>query len=449
MTASPPTWRTLLTLAWPIILARATQSVMGFGDALMTAHLGEESLAATATGGLNTFLITIVPTGMAFIIQSFSAQLTGRGDAAAARRYAWYGLGLAGLSGIAGLAAIPFLGPVIGAFQFAPGVAETMRLYLAIRLTSVLAMVGVEALGNWFAGTGDTQKQLYAATLSMVSDLCLNWVLIYGHLGAPALGVAGAALSSAIGSWLGFFYILASFLGTPGPRSALRALEFRRMVRFGLPNGVSWFFEFGAFMLFINGVMGYLGTIPLAAVNVQLQINSIAFMPAIGLASAGAVLVGQGVGASRKEQVGGIVRLTANFAMAWMGTAAVFYFIFPRWLMGFFAPRGGGAELIAVGAALLQVSAFWQIFDALGMVLSEALRAAGDTAWCLWARLVLAWVVFVPAAFVAVFVLRGGPTAAIFTVAGYMALLALAFLWRFRSGAWKSIDLTGLEEVPV
>src|SRR3982751_4750155 len=83
----------LFQLAWPIVLARASQSVIGFCDALMTAPLGEAPLAAVTTGSLNAFLAIILPTGMVFILQSFTSQLRGRGDVAAVRRYAWYGLG--------------------------------------------------------------------------------------------------------------------------------------------------------------------------------------------------------------------------------------------------------------------------------------------------------------------------------------------------------------------
>src|SRR5215510_13155165 len=84
--------RKLLVLAWPIVLARASQSVIGFCDALMTAPLGEEALAAVTTGSLNAFLAIILPTGTVFILQSFTSQLRGRGELAAVWRYAWYGL---------------------------------------------------------------------------------------------------------------------------------------------------------------------------------------------------------------------------------------------------------------------------------------------------------------------------------------------------------------------
>ena len=217
-------------------LARATQAVIGLADVLMVAPLGEEPLAAAATGALNTYFLAIVPIGVAFIIQSFAAQLTGQGDAAGVIRYAWYGLIMAGLVGVLALSVIPAVGPVLGLGPFTPGVRELMREYLAIRMTSMTAMVGIEVLGNWFAGRGNTRRHMTAGLIAMVTNIGLNWLLIEGHGGFPALGVAGAAWASAVSTWLGFAYLVAAFLRTPGRRSRLRPAEFGRMLRSGYPT---------------------------------------------------------------------------------------------------------------------------------------------------------------------------------------------------------------------
>src|SRR5690606_41956536 len=92
-----PSFAALLALAWPVILSRSAQSVISFSDALMTSPLGEDALAAATTGALNTFALMILPMGIVFIVQSFSAQLFGKDDLLGARRYGWYGLILAAL----------------------------------------------------------------------------------------------------------------------------------------------------------------------------------------------------------------------------------------------------------------------------------------------------------------------------------------------------------------
>lgn len=458
--SSPPaspapavTLRALLVLAGPVVLARATQAVVGFGDAFMTAPLGDDAVTATTGGSLNSFTAMILPMGIVFIVQSFVAQLVGSGRSHEARRYAWYGLGLALASGVLSLAAIPLVGPVLGLFPHDPHVRDLMTEYIAIRLTSVAAIVGTEVLGNWFGGFGDTRMQMRASLFTMVLDLIGNWMFIEGHWGAPAWGVAGAAITSVFSSWLGLAYLAWEFKRYPrhgaGPtRWSWR--ELRRMLRFGLPNGFNWFLEFGAFALFLNVAVAQLGKIPFGALNVIIQINSVAFMPAFGLASAGAILSGQTIGANAHDRVGGIVRLTLAVTATWMGLVGLFYLAFPEMVMGLFAqddPRTGVtvSQMVVVGAPMLAISSAWQLFDASAMVLSETLRAAGDTAWTLGARVVLAWVVFVPASLVVVYVADGGNVAVMFCIVGYLAALAAAMAWRFRSGRWRDIDLTGRE----
>jgi MATE family multidrug resistance protein len=95
-----------------------------------------------------------------------------------------------------------------------------------------------------------------------------------------------------------------------------------------------------------------------------------------------------------------------------------------------------------VGTLLLALSAAWQLFDAIVMSVSEALRAAGDTAFSLWARLLIAWLLFVPGSWLAVNVWGGGAVAAILAIVAYLAVLAGVLALRFRSGAWRRIALT-------
>lgn len=447
--AAPRPLRTLLELAWPVILARATQSVIGFCDALVVAPLGEEALAATTTGALNSFAFIIFPMGTVFIVQSFVAQLRGRGDLSAVPRYAYYGLALALLAGLFALAAIPFLPWLLARLDYAPRVATLMSEYLALRLLSVAPAVGVEALGSWYGGLGNTRPALVAGVTTMLVNLALLFLLVEPRLGLPGYGVAGAAVANALATWLGFAALLYGFLRSrrhePGLRALrLRGAEFVRMLRFGLPNGMNWFLEFTAFALFINVVVGHLGTTVLAAFNVVLQLNGVSFMPAFGLASAGAIMAGESIGRRAYDEVWPLVKLTGKVAGAWMGMVGLSYVAFAPFIMRWF--RGdapGGQDFIAVGTTMLMLSALWQLFDALSITLSEALRAAGDTTWCMAARIVIAWVVFTPLAWLAVFKFEGGVNTVMFALVGYMMALAGVLALRFASGRWRAIELVG------
>jgi MATE family multidrug resistance protein len=449
-----PSLAVLLHLAWPIVISRSAQVVVGFCDAAMVARLGESALAATTTGALNAFSIFILPMGVVFIVSSFSSQLLGKGDFAGARRYGWYGLIVSAMAQLLCMAGILFVDQALQVFDYAPDVRSLMATYLKWRLITGGAAIGLEALGNYYGGLGNTRLPMLAQVLCMILNVGLNWVLIFGNLGAPALGVEGAAIASAASTGVAFLGLLLCFLigyGAKGGRipSPLRGAELLRMLRFGLPSGFNWFFEMAAFSFFVNVIMAALGTTSLAAFMGVMQLNSIAFMPAFGLASAGAILVGQAIGAQRHDDVPRVVWLTLRTAAVWQGLVGLAYLIMPRLLMRSFTdPRVDATRFLDVGARLLMLSAAWQLFDATANTLAEALRAAGDTAFCLWMRSLIAWLFFVPGVLVTVRVFGGGDIAAVLWMVAYIGLLALALALRFRSGAWRKLDLAG-SEVPV
>jgi MATE family multidrug resistance protein len=438
--------RTLLTLAWPIVVSRSAQVVVGVSDAVMVAHLGATALAATTTGAMNVFSLLILPMGVVFIVSSFASQLFGMGDAAGARRYAWYGLGVAAVTQLAAVAALPAVGPLLGLLDLAPEVCALMTDYLVIRLWSGGAAIGLEALGNYYGGLGDTRRPMLAQVAAMVLNVAGNWLLIDGHLGLPALGVAGAALASSVATVLAFFGLLAGFWlegrRLPLGRAPLRLGELRRMLRFGLPSGFNWFFEFFAFNFFVTVIVAGLGTTTLAALMAVFQVNSVAFMPSFGMASAGAILVGQAIGAGRKDEVPGLVWLTFRVCAAWQVVVGLVYLAIPGLVFAPFAvdPVSGPA-LQELGRRMLVLSTGWLLFDAAAAVLGEALRAAGDTAYTLWARLLIAWGLFVPGAWISVRVFGGGDVVAVGWLVVYLAALALALWLRFRSGAWRRLTL--------
>lgn len=436
----------LLHLAWPVVLSRAAQAVVGFCDALMVAPLGEDALAAATAGSLNVICMSMLPLGTAFIVQSYAAQMMGKHDVAGTRRFGWYGVLLAVVAGIVYAALIPAIGGLVGRLHYAPNVQGMMTEYIAIRFASIGAVVGIEAIGNWYGGLGNTRYQMAASLLMMVANVILNWMLIEGHWGAPALGVRGAAWASVFATVLGAALMLFLFvfrIGFAGRETlSLRASEFARMLRFGVPNGMNWFLEFSAFMFFINVVVADLGTATTAAMLAVIQVNSVSFMPAFGISSAGAILAGQAIGGGQAHEVGAILRRTLAAAASWQGGVGIVYLTCPAWLMGFFAPAEAG-DFVRIGAILLALSAAWQLFDSAGMALSEILRSAGDTTFSLVARILVAWIVFVPLSYLFVTVYDGGAVAAMLAIIGYMALLAFVFWLRFRSGAWRDIRLTG------
>jgi MATE family multidrug resistance protein len=435
--------KVLLALAWPLVISRMSQVVVGLTEAVLVAGLGPAALAATATGATNTFTFLILPMGTVFILSSFTSQLFGKGDLASARRFAWYGLGIALATEVLCLSVGPFSEGMLSVLPYEPEVRHLMAKYLWLRLTSGGAAIGIEALANYYGGLSRTRPGMAANTVAMGLNVVFSWALIGGHLGAPALGVEGAAIAGAVATWIAFLGFFGWFLleGRTLPRPTLALHELKRVLRFGLPSGLNWFLEFLAFSFFVNVVVAGLGTTALAAMNSVLLLNSMSFMPSFGLASAGAILVGQAIGRGAKDEVPKALWLTVRTACVWQGGVGLLYLAVPHLLMVPFARGEHAAELTEVGVKMLFVSALWQLFDATATVIAESLRAAGDTLVPMVARLAAAWAIFAPGAWVSVRVFNGGEVIATAWLAGYLALLAVILTVRFRQGAWRNVEL--------
>lgn len=439
----PPSLKTLLALAWPIVISRASQVVVGLSDAWLVADLGASALAATATGATNSFTLLILPMGVCFLVSSFSAQLAGKGDLVRARRFGWYGLLIALATQASTLVASHFIAPAVALMPYSDEVRGLMTGYLVVRLWSSGAAIGLEAFANYYGGLGRTRPAMVANVAAMSLNVLLNWVFIHGHWGAPALGVTGSALASTVATWLAFAALFGFFLfeGRALPRPQLQWRELQRLLRFGLPSGLNWFFEFLAFVFFVNAVVAGLGTPVLAAMNSVLTLSSVAYMPAFGLASAGAILVGQALGRGEQAQVPATVWLTIKTATAWELLVGLVSVAMPTVLLAPFAQGPDGPEVLAAGVGLLMVAAAWQLFDAAASVLAEALRAAGDTLFPLIGRLVIAWAIFAPGAWVSVHVFHATAVQAASWMVLYLALLAAWLGWRFRAGRWRTLQL--------
>ena len=436
-----PDLRLLFVLAWPIVLARAAQAIGGFADALMIAPLGEAALAAVTTGWLDMYIASILPVSTVYILQSYTAQLRGRGDLASVRRYAWYGLGIAGAAQLVVLACIPLLPSLLAAAPFEPQVRADLVVYLSIRLLTIGSLVATEALGSWYGGLGDTRPALRAGLVTLAASVLGNSLLI------PAHGVAGAAWASVIGSLCGLAVIAVPFArsAAPGPaRLGLSARELGRVLRLGLPHGISWFLEVAAFIFFVNVVVAHLGTTALAAFNVVTQLNAIAYLPTLGLALAGAIAAGEAIGRGALPAAVRVAGLAVGAAVVWMVSMAALYLALPAPLVEAFAYSPDAAlGFVAVGVVILRFYALTQVFDAIGTVLNQVLRAAGDTTWCMLARGLVSWLVFAPVAWYVVIEADGGVNSAMLVFLAYIAAMALVVAVRFRSSRWQAMDLVG------
>jgi MATE family multidrug resistance protein len=315
--------------------------------------------------------------------------------------------------------------------------------YIRARSLGIVGISAAVSLSSFFRGIGDTRTPLYATLVANAVNLVLDFALVFGLWGFPRLGVVGAGLATAISEWT-YLAILAFLFLRPGMASRFNTRftrpawdEIKRLWRLGIPIGGQWVLEMFSFALFTT-LVARMGDAAMAASHAFIQLLSLSFMQATGISTAAATLVGRYIGAGRLERIDRSYGSAIVLGGLLGGGIAVIFVAVPDLLLGIFSRD---PDVLAYGRPLLALGALYQFLDAMGIVTDGALRGAGDTRWPFVARCALSWFVFLPAAYVMAFPLGGGLTGAWIGGLLHITLLTAFLVWRFRSGAWRRIEI--------
>ncbi|MEA2597057.1 MAG: hypothetical protein QOF01_3526 [Thermomicrobiales bacterium] len=391
----PMTQRRVLAMALPIIGENLLQTAVGAVDTLMVARLGSASVAGVGTAAELVFFIISMLIALEVGATVLISKAFGAGDLESVRRLARQAI----VWGI--LAAIPVsiggyfaAGPVIGLFGTEPDVAQHATTYLQITAATSVALLLTFVCGAIFRGVGDSRTPLYASIFANVFHVVAAYLLIFGHLGLPELGVAGSAWAAALTRGTSAAILLAllirgrravSIRGRAGwlPRRETG----RALFRLGLPASFEQALASAGFTTML-AVVAILGTASLAAQQIGFTALSIAFMPGFGFALAATTLVGQSVGARRLGDASKAVRIAELWAVCWMAIGGVIYFVVAGPVMNVFTddPEVVNAGVNALHAISLSLP-FWAIWS----VNAGALRGLGDTRTPLVMSVVTIW----------------------------------------------------------
>ena len=304
------------------------------------------------------------------------------------------------------------------------------------------------ALSGFFLGIGRTRVVMLANLAGMLANLPANYVLIYGKLGFPALGLKGAAIGTILGSALSFLVLLAAYLSRPNRREfathrsfRLRGETMRTLVRFGAPAGVEMLLNVAAFNLFVQFMYSY-GTGVAAAVTIAFNWDIVAFIPMLGMSFATTSLVGQFVGARDFVQARRAAWLSLRVAWVYSGTMVVVFLAAAGALVRTFASGfpGDTAEISRLATALIRLASIYTLADSAQLIFAGALRGAGDTRWVMRVSVGLHWL-FSGAAIVMIRFLRISPVAAWTAFIVFIVLLGISMFLRFRGNRWTEFRL--------
>jgi MATE family multidrug resistance protein len=432
-------------MAIPLVLSTGSWSLQGFINRMFLAWHSPESLAAAMPAGMVNYALLSLFIATTSYVSTFVAQYHGAGLDSRIGRMVWQAVPIALFAGLLNLALVPAAPALFRWVGHAPAVQVDEVTLFRILCLGAFPVVMFNAFSGVLAGLGRTTPVMVVTLAGTGLNIVLDWMLIFGNAGMPQLGIAGAGwanLAASVAQMAAYAVVvfgrryrqpLRMLAWKPDPR-ALGAL-----LRYGLPSGVQFFIDMIGFTGFVL-LVGRLGRNELAATNLAFNVNTIAFMPMIGVGITVSVLVGQALGRNDPKLARASVRSAFDLAALYMGVVAGLFILVPRLFVLPFAIDSDRAQFGAIAdlaVVLLRFVAVYTLFDAGNIIFSSAIKGAGDTRFVMWMILGMSLGILVIPSFVAITWLSAGVYACWTIASLYVISLGVAFFLRYRRGAWE------------
>jgi len=427
----------MVALAAPLALAELGWMAMGVADTIMAGPLGAAAVGAGALGNMLFYPVAAWGTGTLMGMDTLVAQAFGAQDKRDCRITLVNGIWLCCAAAPLLALAIRALVPLLRVAGTNPHVLVPLEPYLKALVPGLLPLLLFTALRRYVQAVDLVRPVTFALVSANLVNLLGDWILMYGHWGAPAMGLAGSGWSTTI-SRAYMAGVLAVVVYRSGPLGVSWHLDFerlKRLVRLGLPAAAQFALE-GAVFGLVSVLAARLDEASLAAHGIAVQVIATTYMVPLGISSAAAVRVGQAIG--RKDLAGAAAAGWAALLLSslFMSSAGIALWIIPRAIVNLFIRD---PIVAATGATLLRIASFFELFDGVQVVATGALRGAGNTHSPAIAHFTGYWIVGLPLGYVLCFPLGWqaagiwvGLTAALIVIGTWIVLV-----W------WRSVTSFG------
>lgn len=434
-------WR----LAWPTFAESLLGTMTQIVDTAMVGRLGPVAVASTGIGMQPLFLAQGIFMGINVATNAIVARYVGAKERENAQIVTGQSLLISIILSIIIFLPLLFISRDIVIFMGAKGdVIKYGTIYLSWIIPGLIFMTATMGIVGALRGAGDTKTPMYINALVNVINVFGNYVLIYGKLGFPMLGVEGAAIATTFSRLIGAILLMIVIFNKNSAMSTSLKYCLRlnrefivKLFNIAYPVALERI-VLSIALLFYTRIIASLGTIPYAAHSIAMNAESLSFMPGLAFATAATTLVGQSLGARKPERAERSAYTCLKLGIYFMGSMGILFFLFPEFFMRIYTDN---VDVIGYGSLALRVVAFSQIPMAIAFILSGALRGAGDTKTVLYATAVAVWCIRLVLAHIFV---------NIFKMGFFGAWLVMIFDWlfrvgwisiRFKNGAWKRIEI--------
>ena len=434
----------MLRLAVPVVLAELGWMAMGVVDTLMVGPLGPEAIGAVGIGSSLFTSIVIFAMGLLLGLDTLVSQAFGGGRVEECHRWLLHGVAMSVIVALPAVFVLLGMAALLSRWGLDAAVLPLTQPYLQILTWSVVPLVMYATFRRYLHGMHVVRPVMIALVAANITNAFMNWVLIYGHFGAPAMGVRGSAWATVIARVAMAAYLLVVIVvrergRRPGLFETPLTLDgdwMRRLFALGFPAAAQITLEVGVFAA-ATALAGRLAPTALAAHQIALNIAACAFMVPLGVSSAAAVRVGHAIGRRdvlAAERAGWTALL---FGAAFMSATALLFVFVPRALIGAFTTDAG---VLAIGSSLLLVAAVFQLFDGIQGVATGVLRGVGDTRTPMIWNLFAHWFIGLPVGYALCFVFGIGVVGLWWGLSSGLIIcgVALSVVWTRRIHALKA-----------
>ena len=401
----------MLQLALPVVAAELGWNAMGMVDTLMVGRISAESIGAVSLGTALFLAVGIFGIGMLLGLDTLVSQAFGAGKIEECHRSLVHGVYLSFMLAPFLTGVIWSVIPLLSHLGMNPDVFPLMIPYLKAVTWSMLPLLLYATFRRYLQGMGLVKPVMVVLVTANLVNVAANWILVFGNLGAPAMGVEGAGWATCISrAYLAigligyaFYYDHVHRTGLFQTPFGIDAGRFRRLLALGFPAALQITLELGAFA--VGTVLaGKLDSASIAAHQIAITAASFTFMVPLGVSSAGAVRVGHALG---RKDVAGAARagwVALVIGTGFMTCSATAFVVFPSYILSAFTNDAG---VITIGVSLLFVAAYFQLFDGVQIVATGIMRGSGDTRTPMFVNLVGHWFVGLPVGYTLSFVKAG------------------------------------------
>jgi len=431
-------------LAWPVMLQHLLMSVMFLSDTIMLGWYSQSALAAVGLSGPITMMIRLtlmcIPISATAMVARSVGEQNGLKTSTNAVTALTIGIILGGIISLVGAAVA---GNIVAIFtEPSSALYKEAVTYLSITLSAFVMNYIFFIATAILRGAGDTRTPLMVTIFANLLNIIGDYILIYGKLGFPEMGVRGAAISTFGSSVIeGLILLYFLFSKKSAVRLSIRSFwlvnkaTLKTLLQIALPAALEPMITHLGSLLFLKIVSG-LGQASLATHHVILRIESLSFMPGMGLSVATAALVGQYLGAKRTDLANLTCRQSIRFALVIMGFLGLAFLTFPSHIISVFT---GDSEVRALGILCLMIAAIEQPFLGYAMIHLGTFRGAGDTKIPLFINFIGVWLIRLPLAFLFANVFHWGLAGAWLTMPIDWMIRAVIYNIIYKTGRWKKI----------